>query len=211
MTTILLALKILGITISGASIIGSERLKKIEAKFRILLHWDNIDNSFNRIFSSPRFLSIKFITGTRNILRRIVGASLESLNSSEIRLEEEVRAKINQPQRSKRQRNIKIVLQESATFIFSLLLLPIEFVLLIIFLVIWVIIVILAMLFFLLLIAVDFLVVILIQFLKLITWVISRPYVWLDLEVSKRGLESTIVVIGILIAITAEIFSTYQR
>ena len=49
MNTFLLILKILGILVSGASVIGSERLKKFELKLRFFLDYKNLDQHFEQL------------------------------------------------------------------------------------------------------------------------------------------------------------------
>lgn len=40
--------------------------------------------------------------------------------------------------------------------------------------------------------------------LSIISWILSRPYVWLDMQVQQRKVESTLVVLGIIVAIVGE-------
>ena len=54
-------------------------------------------------------------------------------------------------------------------------------------------------------------IVVLLEILKMSIWVVSRPYTWFDLEMRKREIESTLVIIGAVVAIAAELLGNYYH
>jgi hypothetical protein len=208
MTTFLLILKIFGIIVSGASVIGSQRLKNFENKIRELIKWDIINSYFDKIRISllPSFLkSIARIL--KNVFNKVWnflrGLGLaENPDSSNTDLE--IQGKRKQPL-------IRDVVSKVSTFAYLIFVIPFALILYILFLAMYLLLV--AIFFFLVLIIATILFLtewttrILSELLKFSVWIVSRPYAWLDLEISKRGMESTIVVIGILVAVIAEIFT----
>ena len=42
-----------------------------------------------------------------------------------------------------------------------------------------------------------------------IVWLVTRPYIWLDALVQQKKLESTLIALGIIIAIIGEILDRY--
>jgi hypothetical protein len=218
MNIFLLGLKILGIVISGASIIGVERLKIAENKIRNFLEKKNIDILFNKTYRLLIHPINSFLTTQKEIQHKIshtlanntssVNATLRSIGHS--------LGKIFQPPKNSGCLGLltsiilivaQFILMNFYSFIYSVtiflaLSLHVIFTLLLLvfFIVTW--------LFSLL--ATGFIMVV-IWLLKSITWAITRPYIWLDIEVQKRKIESTIVVIGIFIAIVAEILGNYYN
>jgi len=47
--------------------------------------------------------------------------------------------------------------------------------------------------------------------LSILTWLLSRPFVWLDRQVQQRRLESTLVVAGLLMAIAGEVLDRFVK
>lgn len=210
-STFLLILKILGIVISGASAIGSERLKNIETRLRTFSDKKNINLLSKKIHGSFLYSAIsKQITIVEKFRDIQIPLSIDSSLYSRYRkwidhLETKISLKLK-PNHSVFGLILyaifllvvyicgvfillfTLMIARYTIFLLSLLLLiPIAFLFLV----------------------VMFIVIALIKILTFTTWVVSRPYAWFDFEIQKRNIESTIVVLGIIIAIVAEIIGSY--
>jgi hypothetical protein len=207
MVTFLLVLKVLGMVLSGASIIGSRRLKEFEAKLRVALQWQNIDAVVNKTKTS---LAQPITTRLKKIEHSFEGY-VESQVVRDKRFHRELLSEsIRQPSSNLRRAiNLVAELFLLPIVLIGLILAPIGLFLVII--LVYILVYGVGALIYILLLLTRLVVNGLTELLKISIWIVSRPYVWLDLQVKKRGVESTLIVIGMITAIAAEIIDNYAK
>ena len=205
MAKFLLVMKVLGIVLSGASIIGSQRLNRFETQLRVALEWQSIDAALDKI---KALLVQPIIDRLKKIDR-----SFEAYVDSQVRRDKGFHRELSLESIRQPSSNFR----RSISLLAELLFMPIMLIglfigligLLVLTILIYILIYGIGTLIYILFLLTKFFVNGLTGLLKISIWIASRPYVWLDLQVRKRGVESTLVAIGMITAIAAEIMESY--
>jgi len=213
------ALKIGGVLLAGASIIGERRLTRFETRTRRFLRWDSIRLWSSRLLEErvawPLFIGLVFTIGIIGRLANLLidqwiaqkwianEANLFSLIIARLAITSAVIlvAWLSLLALAGILNMVGVIDEEKwtlQTFTFTAAVLTVvsgPFLLLI------------ALSHFLS----QGIVFVLRNALSILTWLLSRPFVWLDRQVQQRRLESTLVVAGLLMAIAGEVLDRFVK